>query len=163
MTDIPIASFTRAIADLLTEIGIDPPNPKGTWIVSNKSGAGMLASIDLLDARAASRVPPGCANAIAGHVGHMIFALDLFTRAARGEDVYSKAKWSESWNVKAVDAAQWDDLRARLRALIIDAISIVNGTPRLDSQDMVTGGVALVAHLAYHLGAIKQIENFVRA
>lgn len=157
MSAIAITSFRRAIADLLTEVGVDAPEPRGTWIVSNEAGSGVLGCIDRLDAAQASCVPAGCAHSLAGHVGHLVFAFDLFTRAARGEDAYSTAKWSESWRVQRVDDAQWNDLRTRLRMLITQAIDLVNATEKLESQDLVTGGVALVAHTAYHLGAIKQL------
>ncbi len=162
LPDIPATLFIDALRALVTEIGDGPPDPRSTWIVSNQPGSGFLGTLDRLDAAAASHVPPGCAHSIAAHAGHIAFVLDLFVRAARGENVYAGAKWAESWRIGSVDENSWRDLRSRLRDLHRLALeALAKGPPAID-QAIITGGVALPAHLAFHLGAVRQLAAIAR-
>jgi hypothetical protein len=157
MSTIAVASFTKALTDLLTEVGDGPPNPRGTWIVSNEPASGVMGTADRVDAARASRVPAGCTHSLAGHVGHLAYALDLFVRAAQGEKASENAKWDESWHHDRVNTAEWDELRERLRRVLSDSIETLQRTERMEEQIWITGGVALAAHTAYHLGAIRQL------
>ena len=157
MADIPAALFAEALRALVTEIGDGPPDPRSTLIVSNQPGSGLLGTLETIDAAAASAVPAGCAHSIAGHAGHIAFVLDLFVRAARGENAYAGAKWQESWRTTRVDERAWRDVRDRLRELHrLTLEALAKGPPVVD-QAIITGGVALPAHMAYHLGAVRQL------
>jgi hypothetical protein len=163
MADIAAAVFAEALRAMVTEIGDDPPNPSSTWIVSNEPGSGLLGTLETLDAAAASAVPAGCTHSIAGHAGHIAFVLDLFVCAARGESPYASANWDDSWRTTRVDERAWRDLRNRLRELHrLTLEALAKGPPAVD-QAIITGGVALPAHLAYHLGAVRQLAVIVKA
>jgi hypothetical protein len=168
-TSISTAALGQSLIELLTEVGEGPPKPKGTWVVSNEAGAGLMGTLDKIDAATASRVPTGCKHSIAAHAGHLLFAFDLFNRAMRGEDGYASAKWDDSWRTQSVDDAAWSSLRARLREQIGSMLEgirthhpdLAKEGPvdnALDSKkNFLTGAIANVAHAAYHLGAIRQL------
>jgi hypothetical protein len=65
--------------------------------------------------------------------------------------------WAESWTVHTVDDAAWAGLRADLKR---EYETLRDGLPNgFDATNpiLVQSGVALVAHAAYHLGAIRQM------
>jgi hypothetical protein len=82
-------------------------------------------------------------------------------RWSKGEDPFSNADWSTSWRKTTVADEAWRQLRAELRAEAAawrDALR----TPReVDASDL-NGMIGSVAHLAYHLGAIRQINQLAR-
>ena len=64
----------------------------------------------------------------------------------------SPRDWNQSWSVSKVDDAQWSKLRddvAREYGAFYDAVEKANG-----DDSLLIATVAL-AHLAYHLGAIR--------
>jgi hypothetical protein len=55
-----------------------------------------------------------------------------------------------------VDVAAWDDIRSGLRAEASRWREVL-GSPREVSSTELAGMIGSLAHLAYHLGAIRQI------
>jgi hypothetical protein len=127
----------------------------------NRGDEGLLKSLDKLSASAASMTNGGGAS-IAAHVEHLRFGLSLLNRWAAGEAApWKGADWTASWRKPTVSDAEWRALRNDLRREAqawVDALR----TPRdLNEAELgwVTGSVA---HLAYHLGAIRQIDRVAR-
>ena len=150
------ASLARLFGEL-----IDGPVPAAAYML-NGGDPGLLRSLDALSAAAASRPSSAGGASIAAHVDHLCFGLELMNRWSDGEsDPWSGADWAASWRRTTVNAAEWDALRARLRETTRrwhDALR----TPRALSTLELNGVISSIAHLAYHLGAIRQIDRSVQ-
>lgn len=152
-------AFARALLTVLAEILDGSPPDSG--LLLNPGDAGLLGSLDRLSAAEASAVPPGGTASVAAHTDHLRYDLRLLNRWRPDEDPFAEADWSASWQRPAVSDAEWEALRALLRA---EAEAFRDTLPRLlgAGETERTGGIAGVAHLAYHLGAIRQIDRSVR-
>jgi hypothetical protein len=129
--------------------------------VLNRGDLGLLRSLDgLSSADASSNVNAGAT--IAAHAQHLRYGLSLLNRwAADGGNPFADATWDEAWKTTTVDERAWRDIRDGLRDEAqrwLDALK----SPREASSLELTGMVASVAHLAYHLGAIRQIDKSTR-
>jgi hypothetical protein len=60
-----------------------------------------------------------------------------------------------------VDTAQWEEIRTGLRGETHRWLAAL-GSPREAAAVELSGMFASIAHLAYHLGAIRQIEKQTR-
>ena len=124
--------------------------------VLNRGDLGLLRSLDKLSAADASRAATGAT--IAAHVDHLRYGLSLMNRAVAGEDPWPDADWSTSWRITQVSEPEWKELRAKLRTEA-QALLAAFGTPREVTTIELNGMVGAIAHLAYHLGAIRQIHR----
>ncbi len=70
-------------------------------------------------------------------------------------------KWSESWDLKQANTDEWDRLRSEVQKEFEVLCSGLRNQTDLDPQYL-TGGLALAAHAAYHLGNIRQMKERVR-
>jgi hypothetical protein len=132
------------------------PAPEAAWIL-NPGDRGLLASLDLLSAEAASRSHDG-RSSIAAHVDHLRYGLELLNRWSRGENPFDDADYAASWRRQRVTDAEWRQLRDHLAA---EARTWMSATsqPREWDDEGLTGALASAAHLTYHLGAIRQIDK----
>jgi len=149
----------RVLARLFSELA-DGAAASGAFIL-NTGDIGLLRSLDKISAADASRSVNDGAT-IAAHAQHLRYGLSLMNRWAReGGNPFANAKWDEAWKVSAVDDAGWEEIRTGLGDEThrwLEALEI----PR-DVSDVELAGVAgSVAHLAYHLGAIRQINKASR-
>ena len=88
---------------------------------------------------------------------HVRYGLSLLNRWVGGEkNPWAAADWSESWKRVRVSDDEWTSLRAGLRR---EAHAWMDGAGRERSVDDIAlaGMIGSVAHLAYHLGAIRQL------
>jgi hypothetical protein len=121
----------------------------------NRGDAGLLASLDNLTAADASRALAGGAT-IAAHVDHLRYGLSLMNRWVAGQNPFDDADWSASWRTTTVSDAEWAELRTALRSEAHRWLETL-GAPRDVNPIELNGVVGTIAHLAYHLGAIRQI------
>lgn len=126
----------------------------------NPRDAGLLRSLDRLSAEAASVSANGGAT-IAAHVEHLRYGLSLMNRWAAGENPFADADWTRAWRTTAVSAAEWEESRAGLRDEARRWMEALR-TPRDVGAVELNGMVGSIAHLAYHLGAIRQIDRTAR-
>jgi hypothetical protein len=133
----------------------------GGGFVLNTGDIGLLRSLDTLSAADASRSVNDGAT-IAAHTQHVRYGLSLMnTWAVAGGNPFANAKWDEAWKISAVGDPEWTEIRDGLRQEARRWIAVLK-TPREVQDVELTGMVASVAHLAYHLGAIRQIDKSVR-
>jgi hypothetical protein len=151
---------TRALTRLFSEL-VDGAPLGGEAFVLNSGDAGLLRSLDKLSPDAASRSVNGGAT-IAAHAQHVRYGLSLMNQWAReGGNPFANAKWDEAWEVSAVDAAAWQEIRTGLAAELRDWQKALD-TPRELSGLELTGVLSSIVHLAYHLGAMRQIDKTAR-
>ena len=149
----------HVLARLFSELA-DGAAASGAFIL-NTGDIGLLRSLDKISAADASRSVNDGAT-IAAHAQHLRYGLSLMNRWAReGGNPFANAKWDEAWKVSAVDDAGWEEIRTGLGDEAHRWLEALE-TPR-DVSDVELAGVAgSVAHLAYHLGAIRQINKASR-
>lgn len=149
-----------SLAALFAEL-VDGPSPDAAYMLNSKD-PGMLRSLDALSAAAASSTPPSGGASIAAHVDHVRYGLELMNRWNDGEaDPWSDADWTASWRRTTVSREQWAALREQLRSEARRWQTALR-TPRDLSPVELNGVVASIAHLAYHLGAIRQVDRSTR-
>ena len=150
---------SRAVSRLFAEL-VDGTSGDDCFIL-NRGDVGLLRSLDTLSAADASRSVNDGAT-IAAHAQHVRYGLSLMNRWAReGGNPFADATWDAAWKTSAVDAAAWTEIQAGLRhetQLWLNALQ----SPREISAVELAGMIGSVAHLAYHLGAIRQINKSVR-
>lgn len=137
--------------------------PKGECYMLNKGDRGLIAALDSLSATAASTVPPSGGASIAAHVDHVLYGIELFNRWADtdGADVWSGADWTLSWKRGTVTDDEWKALRERLRSGTHRWRDTLAKASALEGVEL-NGAIASIAHLAYHMGAIRQIDRSIR-
>jgi hypothetical protein len=147
------AALTRLFGEL-----VDGASRSGGAFILNSGDVGLLRSLDTLSAAEASRSVNGGAT-IAAHAQHVRYGLSLMNRwAAEGGDPFADATWDAAWKVSDVDAAAWQEIRNGLRDEAHRWLAAL-GSARDVSQAELSGMIASIAHLAYHLGAIRQITR----
>ena len=152
-------SFAPALTSIFAELADGAARTGG--FVLNAGDAGLLASLDRLDAQAASASSAGGA-AIAAHAAHLAYGLSLMNQwATEGGNPFAGARWDEAWETGAVDAAAWERIRTSLRTEARRWKEHL-AQPREVIAIELNGMIGSVAHLAYHLGAIRQIASAAR-
>lgn len=135
--------------------------PDDSAFVLNGGDVGLIRSLDRLSPADASRSTNDGAT-IAAHARHVRYGLSLMNRWAReGGNPFANATWGEAWKTTSVDDATWDGIRKELRDETRAWLEALR-SPREVSDVELTGMVASIAHLAYHLGAIRQIHKTAR-
>jgi len=141
------------VAGLLTELA---DGPADVAYVLNRGDRGLLASLRSLSAERASARPAG-RSSIASHVHHLQYALSLINRWARGEDLFGQADWSESWRHHQVTEEEWTALVEALESEIRTWLRAIATLRQLDTAGL-RETIGSIIHLAYHLGAIRQVD-----
>jgi hypothetical protein len=151
--------LTKTLTRLFSEL-TEGTHPRGGFIL-NTGDIGLLRSLDKLSARDASLSTNGGAT-IAAHAQHLRYGLSLMNDWGRnGGNPFADAKWDAAWKTSAVDEAEWQQIRTGLREEIVNWKHVLN-TPRQAADLELMGIVGSVAHIAYHLGAIRQINKDAR-
>ena len=134
---------------------------EGGGFVLNTGDIGLLRSLDTLSAADASRsVNDGATTA--AHTQHVRYALSLMDQwAVDGGNPFANAKWDEAWKLSAVGETEWAAIRDGLRDEARRWLAVLKAPREVQDVELI-GMVASVAHIAYHLGAIRQIHKSVR-
>ena len=133
----------------------------GEAFMLNSGDIGLLRSLDKLSAADASRSVNDGAT-IAAHTQHVRYGLSLMNRWAReGGDPFADATWDAAWKISTVDDAAWIEIANGLRHEAERWLEILQA-PREVAEVELSGMIGSIAHLAYHLGAIRQIHKSLR-
>jgi hypothetical protein len=154
-------SIFAILPTIFRELVHGSPDPAARTYLLNQGDHGLLAALEQLSADQASRSTEGGAS-IAAHVEHLRYGLAILNGWASGTPRPTKeVDFTASWRKTAVSGAEWRALRDALRREAeawLDALR----TPRELSEVEAGWLVGSVAHLAYHLGAIRQIDRVTR-
>ena len=149
-----------ALARLFSEL-VDGTSGHGNAFILNSGDLGLLRSLDRLSAADASRAANGGAT-IAAHAQHVRYGLSLMNQwATSGGNPFADAAWDEAWKISQVDESEWKEIREGLSFEAHRWLTALN-TPREATALELAGMISSVAHLAYHLGAIRQISKDTR-
>ncbi len=148
----------RSLPSLFAELAFGPPGSSA--FVLNPGDQGLLSSLDRLTAEQASA--PAGRSSIAAHVRHLDYGLSLMNRWAAGEaNPFEEADWSAAWRQTRVTADEWADLRAALAASCRTWHRHLQSPRPVEGVEL-DGVIGSVAHLAYHLGALRQMDASLR-
>jgi hypothetical protein len=134
--------------------------PEAGAFVLNRGDPGLLAALTRISAEDASDRATE-ASSIAAHVRHLTYGLSLMNRWAAGENPFNDANWAASWEQTRVSDEEWDALRASL-ARACETWQAHLTSDRAISGIELDGVIGSVTHLAYHLGAIRQMNARLR-
>ena len=151
--------FVSSVQLLLKEAYAGTPTQ--SWFSDHGADSGLFATLTIINAQNASRTLVSSGSSIAGHTNHLRWSLAMSNALMRGEQ--PSRNWAESWAISSVDDSARLELQNALR-LEYDALQ-TQLEINFDSSNpmMTTAGIALVAHAAYHLGAIRQMALLVNA
>jgi len=153
--------IAEALSTIFRELVEGSRDPGASTYVLNQGDHGLLASLDRLSAAAASATHGGGAS-IASHVDHLRYGFSLVNRWADGvSPPWPEMDWAASWRRTTVSEAEWATLRGELRREAA-RWALALSTPREVSEKEAGWLVGSVAHLAYHFGAIRQIDRAIR-
>ena len=152
------AEISNALATLLGELVEGAPKEGGYML--NPGDEGLLRSLEKLPASDAS-AQTLTGSSIAAHVDHLRYGLSLMNRWSGGENPFGSADWSASWRKTSVTEPEWKDRISELRAEAARWLAAVRQPRDVDDVEL-NGMIGSIAHLAYHLGAIRQINKSVR-
>ena len=114
---------------------------------------GLLPTMASLTAAQAS-APTALGTSVAAHCAHVAYHLEVTVRWVNGDR--GPFDWKGSFEPRVVNDAEWKDRQARVRAAYEGVVALARSTP--EWNDDAAGGIAAtLAHLAYHVGAVRQI------
>jgi hypothetical protein len=150
--------LTRTLENLFGEL-MHGVSGKGGFML-NVGDRGLLRSLERLSASEASAATR-TGSSIAAHVAHVAYGLSLMNRWSQGENSFTTADWAASWKKTVVTEPEWEALRIQLRDEGAKWLVVLR-TPREVAGIELSGMVGSIAHLAYHVGAIRQINANTR-
>ena len=150
--------LTRILENLFGEL-MHGVSGKGGFML-NVGDRGLLRSLERLSGAEASALTR-TGSSIAAHVAHVTYGLSLMNRWSQGENPFTDADWAGSWKKVTVTDAEWEALRIQLRDEGARWLVVLR-TPREVQDIELSGMIGSIAHLAYHIGAIRQINPKAR-
>lgn len=149
------AGMLDQMEELLRETFEGAKPGEGTQYLDREGG--IRQTLAGLTAAQASRSSGGHPS-IAGHVRHMAFHLRVSYEWIRGD--HSKRDWIGSFKPSEVSDAEWQALGHELERERRVFVEVMRGLP--DAEVIENGaGMGTIAHLAYHLGAVRQLRHEV--
>lgn len=152
MKTIIQADFTTALSILFKETFEGMPTAEEQVYLAHDTG--IFATLGKLSAEQASTEINS--TTIAAHSEHVRFYTELLNNYLNRD--MRVIDFKKSWLIKTVNEDEWDDLRENLSKVYR------NTTETLEKNDVwgldtITVAMGIVAHTAYHLGAIRQMAK----
>ncbi len=120
-------------------------------------GVGVLNTLDKLSADEVSR--KFGSTTIAAHSEHAKFYLDRLCEFMEGRT--EKVNWEDSWLIETVNETEWNYLRQAVRKSYENTL-LTFAKIEDWNEDTLGEAIGIVAHTAYHLGAIRQMMKFAK-
>lgn len=127
-------------------------SPEGTGSAYLDHGIGILTTLEQLSAEQVSAFHGE--TTIAAHTEHAKFYLDRICEFLKGRT--EKVNWEQSWLIETVSDEEWNNLRQSVKKSYENVLRTF-AEIEMWNQDNIGDTVAIIAHSAYHLGAIRQM------
>ena len=147
---IPVERLTYTLFGLLTETF------ESVYGIFLDKGTSLFETLADVTAEEASRATSGRCATLAAQVNHVRFYLDVLEEYML-ETRTEQADWASSWQVGAVNEAEWARLKAALQASYRRVRATMEGFDSWDNDNRVGGALGIVVHTAHHLGEIRQM------
>jgi hypothetical protein len=148
--------FVEAAAYLIRETF--EGSPEGMPSAYLDRGVGIFTTLSELSAGEVSKDFSG--TTIAAQTEHLKFYLDRLCEYIN--DRTEPVNWDDSWLIETVDEREWDALRTTVKDTYERMLRCL-AEDRDWSNQKIGMAMGLVAHTAYHLGAIRQIAKSARS
>ncbi len=146
-------AFLDQVAELLRETFEGGLPGQGTQYLDHASG--IRSTLAAITPEQASRRIDGHPR-IAAHARHMNFHLRVTSEWIQGD--HRKRDWLGSFEPQTVTAAEWAALSQELETYRAELTRVLRSlTPERFLEE--GAGLGAIAHLAYHLGAIRQLMH----
>ncbi|MDQ3635384.1 MAG: hypothetical protein ACR2MD_08790 [Aridibacter sp.] len=142
--------FLMDILFILRETFEGSPEGAGSVYLDNRIG--MLSTLEELSAADVSKQIGE--TSIVAHAEHAKFYLDRLCEFIGGRT--EKVNWEQSWLIETVNKDEWNILRQGMRKSYENVLRCI-AKVEVWNQDNISDAIAIIAHTAYHLGAIRQI------
>ncbi len=146
--------FLKDILFILRETFEGSPEGEGRAYLDRSIG--IFNTLEKLTAEQVSLDKGG--TTIAAHTEHAKFYLDRICEFMKGRT--EKVNWEQSWLIETVNNAEWDALRDAVRKSY-ENVLLTFAEIETWNQDNIGDAVAIIAHSAYHLGAIRQMAKAI--
>ncbi len=149
--------FLNSISYLLRETFEGSPEGQASAYLDR--GVGIFATIEKISAEIASHSIGENQASVAAHLEHARFYLIALVEFMNGRT--EKVDWNESWSVKIVNESEWNVLKENVKR---DYKKTMESFQAIENwnDDNIGEAIAILAHTAYHLGAIRQILKTVK-
>lgn len=152
---IPKQQFAGAVAYLLRESF--EGSPEGVASAYLDRGVGFFSTLRDVSAEAASKEFTG--TTIAAQTEHAKFYLDRLCEFINGRT--ERVNWEDSWLIETVNDAEWEALQVSVQKAYENLLKCLASVEEW-TEDRTGMAIGMVAHTAYHLGAIRQIAKAVK-
>jgi hypothetical protein len=152
------SKLQRTLVTLLSEL-VDGASAQQNYML-NPGDRGLLAALDDLSPAEASAIGPS-GSSIAAHADHLRYGLSLMNRWSVGENPFADAAWGDSWRRTTVTDQEWAERRRQLRDEVSQWSAALSQPRSVNSMEL-AAMIGSIVHLAYHLGAIRQIQPALR-
>lgn len=146
--------FTQALSILFREAFEGMPTPE-EYVYLDRD-AGIFATLGKIDAAQASTEINS--SSIAAHSEHARFYLELLDNYLNKD--LRIMDFKQSWSIKIVGEDEWDALREDISRVYRKVGETFDKNDEW-VLDTITVAMGIVAHTAYHLGAIRQLAKTV--
>ena len=147
--------FAESVAYLLRETFEGSPEGQPSAFLDR--GVGVFDTLAKVTAAQASADFHG--TTIAHQTEHAKFYLDRICEFISGRS--EKVNWEDSWLIETVNDQEWSALQSTVRRSYEETIQCIATQP-FQEERQVGLAMGLIAHTAYHLGAIRQIAKAVQ-
>ena len=147
-------AFLKSILYLFRETFEGSPEGQGSAFLDH--GVGIFSTLEKLSADDASREINS--TTAAAQTEHAKFYLDRLCEFMTGRT--ERVNWEQSWLIETVNDEEWNALRESVRKSyegVLHCFAEVEDW----NEDRVGMAMGMLAHTAYHLGAIRQIAKAV--
>lgn len=155
MAEITINDVIGQLLAVLIE-SFDGPQQSGYYTDEGPEG-GLLGTLNKLNAKQASQSIGG--TSIASHAYHTTFGLEASTALIGGDN--TPRNWPDSWRVNTVDETTWKKMLDEMLTRYEELNKAIESNAS-SSIETFGGAIGAIAHVAYHLGAIRQKVAFSR-
>jgi len=121
-------------------------------------GTSMFETLDTISAERASVLHGKDQETIAGHVFHLKFYIVVAQEYMRKTRT-GHTDWDQSWVVKWVTEEEWKNLKNELQTEYQSLMSFIDSVEDWNEEDYVSGMLGILAHNAFHLGAIRELNS----
>ncbi len=126
-------------------------------------GNSLLPTLDSISAEEASRTAAANGATIAAHVEHARLYLDVLGEMMRARTVV-KTNWREIWEtVGEVSPEEWEASKERLAESYGRTVETIKNYDSWENEYGIGGALGVLAHTAYHLGAIRQAATVIKS
>lgn len=144
--------FVESVAFLLRETFEGSPDGQPSAYLDR--GVGVLSTLNGASAEAVSKDLGG--TTIAAQTEHAKFYLDRLCEFINGRT--ERVNWEDSWLIETVNDDEWAALRSSVRKAYENTLTCL-AQDREWNEMQVGMAIGLLAHTAYHLGAIRQLAK----